>query len=92
MIITAKSGKTFEAEWVLETETRNGIQQLAIQFPGGTDPAEAIAELVGMSQIHGTNDKGNHTVYEGYSFFKSLIASDEKAALRLTLERGASNG
>lgn len=87
MKITTQSGKTFDAGWVLETETRNGIQQLTMHLTGSPDPAEVISELVGQVQIGGIKENGNSASYEKYTLFRSLIATPDGTALRLTLER-----
>lgn len=87
MEIMTNSGKTFEASWVLEPETRNGVQQLTIQLPVDIDPAEIISELVGVAQIIGIKDNGNRTMYEHYTLFRSLIVTPDRSAQRLTLER-----
>lgn len=73
MQIVTNSGKTYEADWVLDTQTRHGIQQLTIQLPGNNDPSEIIRNLVG---------------YEGYTMFYSLIATPDRNGMRLTLEKG----
>lgn len=87
MQIVTNSGKTFDAEWVLETETRNGIQQLTMHLTGKHDPAEVIGELVGQPMIVGIKENGNRNTFEKYTLFRSLIATNDGKALRLTLER-----
>lgn len=88
MEITTNNGVTFDAGWVLETDTRNGIHQLTMHLTGNPDPAEVIGELVGQVQIIGIKENGNRNTYEGYTLFRSLIATPDGKALRLTLERG----
>ena len=87
MQIVASSGKTFNADWVLEPKTRNGVQQLTIQLAGDADPVEILSELVGQAQIIGVSEAGSRTPYERYKKFRSLILSPDGNALRLTLER-----
>lgn len=86
MQIVANSGKTFDAAWILDTETRDGTQQLTIQMPGNTDLHDMISDLVGADTV--TCIKGNaKTVYEGYTLLGSIIYSANRSIVRLTLER-----
>lgn len=87
MQIITSSGKKFNADWVLDTTTRHGAQQLTIQLPGETDLGEILGELDGAEQIIVEKDKGVRTVYEGYSLFSSAIYTPDRKALRVTLER-----
>lgn len=87
MKIMTISGKTFDADWVLDTTTRHGAQQLTIQLPGGTDLGLVLGELDGAEQIIVEKEKGVRTIYEGYTLFSSVIYTPDRSALRLTLER-----
>ena len=86
MQILTNSGKAFDAAWVLEAETRNGIQQLTMHLTGA-EAMDTLASLVGQSQIIGVSDNGNRTTYDGYTLFRTLIVTPDGKALRLTLER-----
>lgn len=86
MQIEAK-GTTFEADWVLETTTRQGTAQITIQLSGGTDITSITQNLIGAQEITGIRDAGVRTVYEAYTALTSLIYSTDRRALRLTLER-----
>lgn len=85
--IVSSSGKTFNTDWVLEAETRNGTQQLIMNLTGELDPAEVITGLEGQAQIVGIKENGNRNTYERYTLFRSLIVSPDGKAMRLTLER-----
>lgn len=87
MVITTTNGKIFEAEWVLETETRNGIQQMTMHLIGSDDPVEIVRELVGQAQIVGIKENGTRTNYEKYMLFRSLISTPNGRAFRLTLDK-----
>ena len=87
MQIVTNNGVTFDADWALETETRNGINQLTIHLTGNPDPVEILNELVGQAQIGSIKENGNRNIYERYTLFRSLIATNDGKALRLTLER-----
>jgi hypothetical protein len=88
MRIVTNNGVEFQADWVLDTESRHGKSQLAIQLPGDTNPIDILEDLVGQVQIIGIKENGNRNTYEGYTLFRSLIATPDGKALRLTLERG----
>lgn len=88
MRIVTNNGVEFQADWVLDTESRNGAHQLAIQLPGDTDIGDIMYNLVGAVQFSAIKDSGVRTVYEGYTLLASLIFSPDRKALRLTLERG----
>lgn len=88
MQIVAKSGKMFEAAWLLDTTTRHGVHQLTIQLPGDTSLDDIMNHMVGAAQITSIKDSGVRTVYEGYTTFASLIYTTDRTALRLTLEKG----
>ena len=92
MQIMTNRGKTFEADWTLLTETRNGAKQLVIQLPGDTDLHEVINELVGVDTIRESKGDGECPPHEGYTQFASLIYSTDRKAMRLTLERSDGNG
>lgn len=85
--IVSSSGKTFNTDWVLEAETRNGTQQLIMNLTGELDPSEVITELEGQAQIIGIKGNGNRNTYERYTLFRSLIVSLDGKSMRLTLER-----
>lgn len=87
MKIVTNNGIEFDADWALEAETRNGIQQLTMHLTGNPDPVEILSELVGQAQIGGIKENGNRNTYEKYTLFRSLIATPDGKALRLTLER-----
>lgn len=87
MKITTQSGKTFEAAWVLSTQTRMGVKQLAMQLAGDTPLDAIMGEIIGSEKITASEDEGAYTVYEGYTLLSSLIYSTDRAAVRLTLER-----
>lgn len=87
MEIMTNSENKLEADWVLETETREGVQQMTIHFAGNVDPVEIVKEMTGQEQIVGINKNGNKTIYEKYTLFKSLISTNDGNAIRLTLER-----
>ena len=87
MQIETNSGKTFDADWVLDTVTRHRAHQLTVQLPGDTPLKKIMGSLVGCAQITSTKETGVRTVYEGYTQLASLIYSTDRKALRLTLER-----
>ena len=87
MQIETNSGKTFDADWVLDTVTRHGAHQLTIQLPGDTPLKKIMGSLVGCAQITSVKETGVRTAYEGYTKLASLIYSTDRKALRLTLER-----
>ena len=87
MQIVTNSGKTFDADWTLDTVTRHGAHQLTIQLPGDTALKKIMGGLVGCAQITSIKESDVRTVYEGYTRLASLIYSTDRKALRLTLER-----
>ncbi len=87
MQIVTNNGIEFDADWVLDTETRHGAHQLTIQLPGDTDIGDIMYNLVGAVQFSAVKESGVRTVYEGYTLLASLIYSPDRKALRLTLER-----
>ena len=87
MQIVTNNGITFDADWILDTETRHGAHQLTIQLPGDTDIGDILYNLVGAVQFSAIKDSNVRTVYEGYTKLASLIYSTDRKALRLTLER-----
>ena len=86
MQIVINSTLTLDADWVLDTVTRHGAQQLAIQLPGDTALKDAM-KMVGCAKLTSVKENGVRTVYEGYTRLASLIYSTDRKALRLTLER-----
>ena len=87
MQIVTNNGLTYDAAWVLDTETRHGAHQLTIQLPGDTELEDILSDFVGAVQIISIKENGVRTVYEGYTLLASLIYSTDRKALRLTLER-----
>lgn len=87
MQIVTNNGVEFQADWILDTETRHGAHQLTIQLPGDTDIHDIMDWLVGAMKISAIKESGVRTVYEGYTMLASLIYSPDRKALRLTLER-----
>lgn len=90
MRIETNSGKTLDADWLLDTTTRNGVQQLVIQLPGETPTADIFA-LIGADTIEAVKENGVKTVYEGYTLFSSFICASDRSTVRLTLEKGAAD-
>ncbi len=88
MTIMTNSGKKFDADWMLDTETRHGAHQLVIQLPGYTLLEDIMTDIVGTPTITSIKDNGVRTVYEGYSTLASLIYSADRKNLRVTLEKG----
>jgi len=87
MKIMTSSGKTYEADWILPTQSRNGARLLAIQLPGAVDPVQAVADLTGAESIKGIVDDAV-TTYAGYTMLHSLYFSNDRSAVRLMLEKG----
>lgn len=87
MQIVTNNGVEFQADWVLDTETRHGAHQLTIQMPGDISLHDIMEGLVGAVQIISAKDSGVRTVYEGYTMLASIVYSTDRKALRLTLER-----
>lgn len=88
MRITTESGKMFEAAWVLDTQTRQGVKQLAMQLRGDAALEEIVSDLVGSERIVASEDEGTYTAYEGYTLLATLMYSADRKALRVVLERG----
>lgn len=88
MQIKVNSGNAFEADLAMDIESRQGRQQLIIQFPKDTAIEAIMANLVGAAHIEAIKGNGVRTVYEGYTKFRSLNATPDVEYLRLTLEKG----
>lgn len=88
MKITTQSGKTFEAAWVLSTQTRMGVKQMAMQLDGETALEDIVSDLVGSKRMTSSEGEGAYTVYDGYTLLSSLTYSADRKTLRVVLERG----
>ena len=88
MQIITTNGTTYDVDWILDTETRNGEQQLTIKMPGDINLEDIMANLVGAEQIISVKENGVRTVYEGYTQMDHIIYSQNRKKLRLTLEKG----
>lgn len=84
--ITAKN-KTFDAEWTLLAQTRQGEKQLVMQLPGGTTVQEIANALVGAETIKEDKGNGAYSVYEGYTQLVSIIYTSDRSAVRITLAK-----
>lgn len=87
MKITTQSGTTFDADWVLATKTRQGVNQLTMQLAGDTPLGAITGDIIGSEKITASEDERAYTVYEGYTLLASLIYSADRAAVRVTIER-----
>lgn len=86
VLIEAKD-KSFNAAWVLPTQTREGVKQLVIQFEGEPEPKDVLEELVGLGEIVASKADDQKNVYTGYTAFFSLGYTHDAHVLRLTLEK-----
>lgn len=87
MKIMTSSGKTYEADWILPTQSHHGAKLLAIQLPGTVDPVQAVADLTGAESIKSIVDDAV-TTYAGYTMLQSLYFTHDRSAVRLTFEKG----